>query len=227
MKPSFLTLVRMIGWGCLVLQGCAAGPHKGYDRAAYTTYLTHMPRSILVLPPENESVDVMAPYIYLSTVTRSLAERGYYVYPVAMVDALMKENGVPTPTEMAQVPLKKIREVINPDAVLYLTIVQWEVKYQVVNTKTIIHIRGQLVDTDSGDVLWRGEQSVTRDSDAGFYNSAVWSLTSALVDKIMASFFDYTREVAYCANRHLFNDPQRGLPIGRRHPGFLEHQPLQ
>ena len=224
MKPSFFNLVRMIGLSCLILQGCAVGPPKDYDRTAYATYLSHMPRSILVLPPENETVEVMAPYIYLSTVTRLLAERGYYVYPVAVIDALMKENGVPTPAEMAQIPLKKIKEVINPDAVLYLTIVQWQVKYQVVNTKTIIHIRGQLVDTDSGDVLWRGEQSVTRDSNAGFYNSATWSLTSALVGKIMASFFDSTREVAYDANRHLFNDPQRGLPIGRRRPGFLEQQ---
>ena len=107
--------------GVLLMNGCAATGPKTYD---YSAYRANMPRSILVLPPVNETTEVMAPYIYLSTITRILAEKGYYVYPVAVIDVLMKENGVPTPAEMAQIPLKKIKEVINPDAVLYLTIVE-------------------------------------------------------------------------------------------------------
>jgi hypothetical protein len=223
-KPSFLNLACIIGLSCLIFHGCAAGPPKGYDRAVYATYLAHMPKSILVLPPENETVEVMAPYIYLSTVTRFLAERGYYVYPVAVIDALMKENGVPTPAEMARIPLKKIKEVINPDAVLYLTIVEWGVKYQVIDTRTIIHIRGRLVDTDSGDVIWKGEQSVAKDSNAGGQDNIVGLLAGALLGKIAASFSDPSRELAYQANRQLFYDPQKGFLMGRRHPGFLEEQ---
>ena len=49
----------------------------------YRAYIQHMPRSILVLPPLNESAEVLAPYSFLSTITRPLAERGYYVFPVA------------------------------------------------------------------------------------------------------------------------------------------------
>ena len=69
--------------------GCATTP---YD---YAPYRQHMPRSILVLPPLNESVEVNAPYSYLSTVTRPLAECGYYVFPVAVIDAFLKDNGLP------------------------------------------------------------------------------------------------------------------------------------
>ena len=44
--------------------------------------------------PLNASPDVKATYSYLSTVTRPLAERGYYVFPVAVVDQVLKDNGL-------------------------------------------------------------------------------------------------------------------------------------
>ncbi len=75
----------------LILQGCATTTTPPFD---YGAYVQHMPASILVIPPRNESVEVMAPYIYLSTITRPLAERGYYVFPVAVIEKLMKENGI-------------------------------------------------------------------------------------------------------------------------------------
>ena len=220
----FIHFVWIVGLSCLIIQGCATGSVKDYDRAEYASYLAHMPRSILVLPPENETIEVMAPYIYLSTVTRSLAERGYYVYPVAVIDTLMKENGVPIPAEMAQISLKKIKEVINPDAVLYLTIIQWGTKYQVIDTRTIVHIQGRLVDTETGDVLWKGEQSVVQDTNEDHHSSIGEMLGRALVNKITASFFNPCRDLSYEANDKLFNDPQKGLLIGQRHPGFSEEQ---
>ena len=57
--------------------------------------------------------------------TRPLAELGYYVFPVVLVDHFFKENGMPTPGEMVQAPLEKIREIIGADAVLYITLKQY------------------------------------------------------------------------------------------------------
>jgi hypothetical protein len=84
----------------LALAGCQTV--KPYD---YTNFRAHPPRSILVLPPLNESTAVEGTYGYLTTVTRPVAERGYYVFPVAVVDQFMKENGLPTANEMQQAPL--------------------------------------------------------------------------------------------------------------------------
>ena len=95
---------------------------KPYD---YTNYRAFPPRSILVLPPVNEGTDIRGTYGYLSTVTRPLAELGYYVYPVVLVDQFFKENGMPTPGEMLQAPLGKIREIVGADAVLYVTLRQY------------------------------------------------------------------------------------------------------
>lgn len=63
------------------------------NKQDFSSYRAHMPGSILVLPPLNESTDVNAPYVYLSTISEPLANRGYYVFPVAVIDAFMKDNG--------------------------------------------------------------------------------------------------------------------------------------
>ena len=74
----------------LVVVGCANT--KPVD---YTAFREHRPKSILVLPPLNQSTVVEGTYGYLSTVSRPLAEMGYYVFPVAEVDEFLKETGCP------------------------------------------------------------------------------------------------------------------------------------
>ena len=86
----------------------------------YTAYVAHMPRSILVLPPVNESIEVQAGEALLSCLTVPLAEMGYYVFPVAAVEDTLRRNGVPEPADMHQVPPDKLRSVFGCDAVLYV-----------------------------------------------------------------------------------------------------------
>ena len=52
------------------------------------------PRSILVVPVVNNSVDVTAGDYFLSTVPVPLAERGYYVFPVNLVKRLLEDDGL-------------------------------------------------------------------------------------------------------------------------------------
>ena len=224
-KPSFLILIYGCFISLLLIQGCATVPPHDYS-----AYLNEMPRSILVLPPVNESTEVMAPYIYLSTITRPLAERGYYVFPVAVIDTLMKENGVPSPEEMAQVPLSKISEIIKPDAVLYMTVVEWGTKYQVIESVTVVHVRGRLVSSKTGTVLWEGEHTVRKSSSSGQSN-IIGMLASAVINQIVSSISDPSREVSRATNSQLFFNQDRGLLLGPRHSEFemdqREHRALQ
>ncbi len=210
-KYSPLSLVLALClFGSFLVQGCVTS--RPYD---YSAYLNDMPQSILVLPPANESTEVMAPYIYLSTITRPLAERGYYVFPVAVIDALMKENGVPTPEEMAMVPLDKIQEIIKPDTVLYMTVVEWGTKYQVLDSVTVVHVRGRLVDTDTGIVLWDGEHTVRHSSNSG-QSGLLGAMVEAVVHQVISSFTDPSRDVACTTNSQLFLNEDRGLLVGKR-----------
>jgi hypothetical protein len=215
-----LSLWVLFLFGVFFVQGCATTAPPPYD---YGAYLEHMPTSILVLPPLNESTEVMAPYVYLATVTRPLAERGYYVFPVAVIDLLMKENGVPTPEDMAQVSLDKIREIIDPDAVLYVTIKDWGTKYRVIDSATTIHLLGQLVHTDTGAILWQGERTVVRSSSQN-QNSLAEMLVAAVISQIVSSIADPSCDAARMANAQLFYNSYDGLLIGERHSGYETDQ---
>jgi len=201
------------------LAGCSSPPEVR-DR---TAYLEHMPHSILVLPPLEETPVADAPYLWLGSITRPLVERGYYVFPVALVDAILKENGLPTPGEMHQVSLQKFGEVFGADAVLYVTLKEWGTSYLVVSSRTTVSIQARLVDVRTGVEIWRGEHTAVLDSSSG-QSSIAAMLVGALVTQVSASASDPTPDLARRANWQLFQDESQGLLLGPRHPGFAENQ---
>jgi len=200
----------------LALPACAAAP-KPYD---YGPFLDHMPLSVLVLPPLNESPEVGASYCLLAAMPRALAERGYYVFPPAVVDALLKENGLPGPGEMHQVPVQRLAEVTGADAVLYLTIRQWGTRYVVIDSSTILSVEGRLVDARSGTEIWSGTAGVADSSSSGRHDNLASLLVAALVTQVVHTAADRAHELAPAAAGGLVGSPGRGFLLGPRHAGF-------
>jgi hypothetical protein len=185
----------------------------------YSAYRAHLPRSVLVLPPLNQSVYVNAPYSYLSTISRPLAEAGYYVFPVAVVDAFMKENGLPTPGEMHDAPLDKIGEVFGADAVLYVLIEDYGQKYQVLSSTTIVQAKARLVDVPTGTTLWEGSMQVAQGSgDSG--GGLIGMLITAAVAQMIESSGDSAHALAAQANTQMIFNPNNGLLLGPYHPDY-------
>ncbi|HSU57391.1 MAG TPA: GNA1162 family protein [Candidatus Dormibacteraeota bacterium] len=193
----------------LLVSGCASS----YD---YTNFRAHRPRSIVVLPPLNESTDVNGTYGYLSTATMPLAEMGYYVFPIAEVDELFKENGMPTAGEMHQAPLSKIREIIGADAVLYITLKAYGTKYQIINSATVVRAEARLVDTATGTLLWQGQLFAEEDSASG---NLIGDLVSAALDQMINKSTDRAHSLCRAANGG-FGVKEQGLLYGPYHPGF-------
>jgi hypothetical protein len=218
-QASALRVTRALGGvlAAIVLAGCAVTP---YD---YTNYRLHPPRSILVLPPLNESTAVEATWGYLSTVTQPLAERGYYVFPIAVIDQFLKENGLPGAGEMHQVPLNKVVEILGADAVLYITVEQYGTKYQILNSATIVAARAKLVDTRTGVLLWEGRRVAQQDSSAG-QSSLIGMLVAAAVSQVISSGTDEAHKVSRRANAALFHTKDQGLLLGPYHPEFNKAQ---
>src|SRR5688572_32893350 len=156
MRPSSVLVLA------LALSACASA--EPYD---YSLFHAHHPRSVLVLPPLDNAMEVDATYAYLSTVTEPLAERGYYVFPVAVVDRMLRDNGLSGPGEMHQAPLDRLREVFGADAVLYLTLKDWGTAYRVIDSATEVTVDAHLVDTATGTEIWAGEHTATYRSSSG------------------------------------------------------------
>ncbi|HYC00556.1 MAG TPA: GNA1162 family protein [Candidatus Limnocylindrales bacterium] len=194
-----------------LVSGCIRPPD-------YSAFRTHQPKSILVLPPMNQTVAVEAPYSYLSTVSMPLAEAGYYVFPVGVVDAFLKENGLPTPGEMHSVPVQKLGEVFGADSVLYVTITEWGQKYVVLSSNTIVAAEARLLDADTGIQIWQGKVRLVQQS--GGSGNLVADLIVAVVEQIIDSSTDQARLLSRPANFALLTHQQTGLPPGPRHPAY-------
>ncbi|GAA0558034.1 DUF799 domain-containing protein [Rhizomicrobium electricum] len=206
MKKHILVLAVCLA--AVGLSGCAS--KRSVD---YTEFRAHPPRSILVLPPINESTEVGGTYGFLSTATMPIAEKGYYVFPVSVVDQYMKENGLPTAGEMHQVPLEKIRDIIGADAVLYLDLKDYGSKYQVIASTTRVNVTAKLVDVKSGQTIWTGASLVEQSSSGGSGN-IIADLIATALDQVLNSTTDYAHTVSRTANYQLVADPNTGLLDG-------------
>jgi len=215
-----IDISKRILW-CLVpllITACAT-PGKKYD---YSAFRQSKPRSIVVLPPLNNSPDVNATYSFLSTVTLPLAEAGYYVFPVALVDQTFKENGLINPAEMHQAPLEKIREIFGADAVLYIIVIQYGSSYNVVSSDSVVTASAKLVDTRNGQLLWDGQASATDARNNNNNGGLVGLLVLAAVKQIVNNGVgdSHNHSVAGIASNRLLVARPDGLLYGPRSPNF-------
>ncbi len=208
MKSNHITILFV----SIFLHGCVT--QIPYD---YSALLASQPRSILVIPPRNNTVEVDAEYTFLSTISRPLAEKGYYVFPVSVVDFLFKENGLQTSEEMNSVPLDKLDQVLAPDAVLYITIDDWGQKYQLISSTSVVNARMKLVDVKTGDILWAAKAYAERSSGDGG-GGLSGALAAAIVEQVLGSINDQTPELSRVANTRVINNANSGLLNGPYRP---------
>jgi hypothetical protein len=155
-----------------------------------------------VLPPLNESTAIEGTYGYYTTVTRPVAERGYYVFPVAVVDQFMKDNGLPSAAEMQQAPLAKVAEITGADAVLFLDLKQYGAQYKILSAVVTVEVHAKLVDTRSGILLWEGHGMAQQAS--GGSGSLLGDLVAAAITQAINKKSDKAHQVSRLANANLF-----------------------
>lgn len=203
-KLSLLSVAFLV----LLITGCQTAPP--YD---YSALIASKPKSILIIPPNNSSIDVNAPYIFLSTISKPIAEKGYYVFPVSVIDHFLKENGLPTPAEMNTIPLDKIREHIGADAVLYVSIEEWGQKYQVVSSRAVVRSNLKLVDARTGDLLWESTAFAQQQSGDGG-GGILGAIIAAAIEQVAGSIIDHTPQLSQWANQGAVNSKNQGLLDG-------------
>lgn len=229
MKNSWRWLLLACLTG-LLGAGCVTPPTRDY-----TLFREHMPRSILILPPLNESVDANASYSYLTVAAEALGERGYYVYPVAVIDEFMKDNGLPGPDEMHAVSLAKIDEIIGADAVLYITLEEFGQKFEVLSSTTRVNARASLVDVETGQELWTNqvEHAAGSGSSGG---GLLGDILAAAITQVGNTATDAVHVQARIAHHRLVAGSEDGLLYGPRHPlfgteelqtGLMEQPPIE
>jgi hypothetical protein len=206
-----------------LLAGCTSTKGLGPYETAFRQY---HPRSIVVLPPLNNTNDVRATYSLLSSATAPLAESGYYVFPVAIVDQTFKENGLTLPAEMHQASPVKLNEIFGADAALYLTITQYGANSVLLGGDVAVKIEGVLVDTRTGTKLWEGQASASdAEGKQNQNNNLLGLLITGIINNVANTLSDPGYRVGRVANTRLLSASNHGLLYGPRSPKYDTTRP--
>ena len=222
MFKKFAQLAACLAPAALMV-GCASHKAAPFD---YTAFKAAKPASIVVLPPVNNSPEVIAPYSVLSQVSYPLAEAGYYVLPVALVDETFKQNGLSTAADIHAVPAPKLRQIFGADAALYVTIKNYGSTYAVVSSDIIVTASARLVDLKTGAELWNGTASASsaeQNNNGG--GGLVAALVAAAVKQITASTTDASHPIAGVASQRLLAAGRySGMLYGPRSDDYATQQ---
>ena len=219
-KPALITAA--LAACALALAGCATTPKLAAKD--YTVFRSEAPRSILVVPALNNTLNVPAPDFFLSTISRPFAERGYYVFPAHMVARLMQDDGLGDAGLIHKTDATRLQRLFGCDAVLYVTIQQWDSKYLVLATQTTVRFDYALKSCKTGAVLW--EDTQTRVYSPQQSNSGGNPLAALIAQAIIAAmekgapnYMPLTME----ANAAAAGLPGKGIPSGPYLPAQYQH----
>ncbi|MES2830632.1 MAG: GNA1162 family protein [Pseudomonadota bacterium] len=198
-----------------MLTGCVTAPTK----KDYTELRTEQPRSILVVPAINKSVEVNAPDYFLSTISRPLAERGYYVFPVHLVKRLMEDDGLSDADMVHASDPQRLGKVFGSDAIMYVSIERWDAKYIVLSTIVTVELKYVLKSATTGSTLWENSQKLVYEPQNNAGGGLAGLIAQALVAALTKAAPNYV-PLAQQANGMAIYMKGQGLPAGPYDPQY-------
>ncbi|MEM9681781.1 MAG: GNA1162 family protein [Pseudomonadota bacterium] len=201
-----------------LVSACAPTVQKDYSK-----FRAEDPQSILIVPVVNNAVDVDAPKYFLSTVTMPVAERGYYVFPVNLVRGVMHEEGLSDANMVHETDASVLGALFGADAVLYITINNWETQYIVISATTTVSFDYVLKSGRTGEELWRESATIhySPQASGGGVAGLVAQAVAAAIHKAAPNYMPLARQ----ANQQTIWFAGKGLPAGPYHDDYNnDHQ---
>ena len=219
-NKNIVTLLSLLVF-IITLTGC--GPTYTTKGLEFPKMYDQQPRSILILPPMNESTDAEAKDYYMTTTEMPFALMGYYTFPVEMVSDIMKQEGIYDTELLYNMPLDKFYEYFGADTVLFTNIKKWDVSYMVLASSLTVSIEAKIVSTKTSEELWKYTGTVVVDLSGGDTGAGIAGLIAkAVIAAINTATADYVK-YAHQANQRIIST----LPAGPYSEQHLKDQNVQ
>lgn len=173
----------------------SCGPVKSTKIVEYPGMYTEKPKTVLFIPPVNNTTAADSKDLFRTTVTPILSEKGYYVLPIEPVFDFLKMNGSYDIAETSEtLPLDKFAEFFGADAVLKVTILEWEKNYYVVSGNVEVGVKYELISTHTGELIWQNEKHIKVNTSSSSGNF-VADLVGTAISTASLKYIDVTFEV--------------------------------
>ena len=218
MRLRKMITVAAVAAGAALLTACVTGPAP----KSYASLRAANPRSVLVVPALNSTVNVDAADYFVSTISRPVAERGYYVFPAHMVKRLLEDEGLSDAGLVHQADASQFGGLFGCDTVMFVEIQKWESQYIVISTSTNVEFEYTLKSCRTGEVLWSNNQALSYSPQASSSGNPladllVQAIVSA-IEKAKPNYIPLTQQANLLAT-HVVG---QGLPAGPYLPA--QHQ---
>ena len=122
---------------------------------------------------------------------------------------------------MMNMPIEKYHEFFGADAVLYVTIEEWDTQYLITSGSVNVKAACELKSTSTGETLWfyDDEVSVNTSGSSGGMGGLAGLLAQVVTTAINTAATDYV-PVARKVNKQIF----LAMPFGKYHPKFGNDQ---
>ena len=184
MRTRYWTLLVA---SCVWLSGCVTPPKK--DLSPFTSAA---PRSVLVVPVVNKSLDVDAQNYVLTTLPVPVAEKGYYVFPINTSKFVLEQEGYYEPERVHQMSPQELAKLFDADAVLYVTINRWDAQYVVLSTTVTVEFDYRIVGRD-GATLWTDRQRLVY-SPNNSQGGLIGAMVNAAIARAAPNYMPLTRQ---------------------------------
>lgn len=200
-----------------LLGGCVAQPTK-LDMSAFHAA---KPRSILVVPAINKSLDVDAPNYLLATLPVPLAEKGYYVFPVNTTKYILEQEGMYDADQVHKEPPEALAKMFDADAVLYVQINRWDAEYLLIAARVTVDFDYRMVSKD-GTEIWKEHRTMIyspqNDSSGHPLAILIVAVINAAITRAAPNYLPLTKQ----ANQQVFVLGTNALPDGPYRPTELK-----
>lgn len=207
------------------LSACVSMP-PAHD---YTAFKAANPASVIILPPLNNTPEVIAPYSVMTQLATPIAESGFYVFPVAMVNQTFNNNGLTQAADIQAVPTTKLKEIFGADTALYVTIDDYGTSYVVISSETRVTVTASIVDLETGNMLWTGAATASSAEQQNANSGGlVGMLVQAAVNQIFETVTDRGFDIAAITSARLLSaESYNGLLYGPRSPKYGQPVPSE
>lgn len=193
---------------CMVLGGCAVPVKK--DMSAF---VAAAPRSILVVPTVNKSLDVDAPNYVLAALPVPIAEKGFYVFPVNTTKLVLEQEGYYEGERIHQQPAPVLAKLFGADAVLYVTINRWDAQFALLTTVVTVDFEYRMVAKD-GTEIWRESKKMQYQPQNSTSGSPMVMLVGAIVNAALTRAAPNYMPLTKQANQEVFFLSPNAIPNG-------------
>ncbi len=196
MKWLVLTIFVLLSAGC-------AAPAK-MDLSAFRAAA---PRSVLVVPIVNKSLDVDAPNYVLSALPIPLAEKGYYVFPVHTTKFVLEQEGFYEGEQVHQQSPATLAKMFDADAVLFVTINRWDAQYVVLSTTVTVQFDYRMTSRD-GTEIWKASKTIRYQPQSS--GGLIGAVISAAIARAAPNYMPLTQQ----ADLLVFTTDPTAIPDG-------------